>query len=226
MKPRPTSERLALMLLATVAMWIGALPGAWAAPDAGATPAPGGLSYVEVICDNQLAGLAAPISAFSAVTAAHVTEGCVTLGWRTRFKSGRFLQLKRDAKQDWALLLVQYASFDTWMTVAKDKPKNGDRLWWYLLLPGEPAQEAPVSGTYIGEADSDISMGDEPGIHLMYVDGVFYPGSSGGPLANADGELVAIGKGWYFRAPDRAPSRAVGRFVPMHVIFKGIGTER
>lgn len=30
MKPRPVAERLALMLLASVAMWLGALPGAWA----------------------------------------------------------------------------------------------------------------------------------------------------------------------------------------------------
>lgn len=171
-------------------------------------------AVVEVLCNGELAGLAAPVSASSAVTAAHVINDCTTIGWRTTFKAGRLLPLQRGKNADWAVLLSEGASFDTWYTLAKREPDAGEQLWWWVWV-GDPPQKLPFSGLYVGEA-----TGHPSGRRFMYLDGVVFPGTSGSPIVNGAGELVGIGANWYFPAPMMSGPRAVGRAVPIHEVFR------
>jgi hypothetical protein len=146
---------------------------------------------VRVLCNGRWQGWAAPISASTAVTAFHVVDDCVTLGWRSSFKEGRFVPLKTDKAQDTALLLSDAGTFDQWFDIAHEAPQSGEPLWWTLLLPGKSngSDMVPVavSGLYLGVGDDGS----------MYTEGPSHPGSSGSAIVNSEGKLVGVVSGFY-----------------------------
>lgn len=132
-------------------------------------------------------GLGTAYGATMMVTAYHVIEKCQSIEWiDVTGQRGFLIVAKFDQKRDWAILVLQEgSSFNYWTSVTTEEPRNGERLWSFVVLPGEVLR--PVSDVYIGADGS----GD------IHTSSLSHPGSSGSGIYNGAGELVGIVNGSY-----------------------------
>ena len=124
--------------------------------------------------------------------------------------------LGRDATHDIAVLRLQDASGLQTASLAEDPPSRGDAVAAVGNGSGQGYLTA-VRGEVLG-TDESILAGDEQQRDLSHLKGLFrtdadvVPGYSGGPLVNADGQVVGV----TVAASDGRTSRAVdGYAIPL-----------
>lgn len=141
-------------------------------------------------------GWGVPYVGGQVLTAKHNTDGDVS--WLDDWGTGHRLELKwQDSKKDIAILQAS-KPFPYTISIAKDLPEVGDRVFYRIYLSGGLKNATWTHGTVLG-MDSD---GD------LMVAGWYHPGASGGGLLNESGELVGIvygGVNWSTMRPRDIP---------------------
>lgn len=176
-------------------LYIGVLALAMASGTSVERKAPDSLSYTKrILCDGRWRGHGIPTGSHALATVGHVIEGCTVIGWEDDMgKHGTFTAVLRRKFEmrdgipyrDYALLLSD-TQFEFWAQTSKRKPRNGEILYSALLLP-ENNRLFPVSGPFVGM----------DGWGHYETDLASYPGSSGVPVMDQDGNVVALNNGSY-----------------------------
>lgn len=134
--------------------------------------------------DGQLRhGMGAPVALHTFIVGAHqVGEG--QLYWETLDGSAKGIArlLWRNDDKDLALFYVEGDPRPTlWpISIAKKLPELGATVFWWVRGPGDVRMW--FDGEYRGK--------DKDG--FLVIDGVGYPGCSGGPVFNEAGELIGV----------------------------------
>lgn len=154
---------------------------------------------------------------------------CVASGWTSRVTTrdgheARAFVLNTSPRDDLALLSAPTLAGRPWLRVAEAPPTPGEAV---VALGHPQGAEAERRALFEGALTWSVSLGvvSAVGPRLVQVDAPLNPGSSGGPLVNEAGELIAVvsrklrGEGLGFGAPatliealleDPAPRRAPG----------------
>lgn len=152
-----------------------------------------------IICDGKWRGHGIPTGTSTLITVGHVIDGCTVIGWEDNLgHHGTFtavlrrkFELRKDEfgqeypYRDYALLLSD-TNFTFWAEISRRKPKNGEILYSALLLPGNNLL-APVSGSFVGI----------DGAGHYHTDLASHPGSSGVPIMDQAGNVLALNNGGY-----------------------------
>lgn len=169
--------------------------------------APDAMGYTKrILCDGKWRGHGIPTGSQTLATVAHVIEGCTVIGWDDSLGNhGTFtavlrrrLETRKDEfgneypYRDYALLLSD-TPFQFWASVSKREPRNGEILYSALILPGNN-RLGTVSGPFVGVDGSG---------HYE-TDLASHPGSSGTPIMDQSGTVLAVNNGGYNAATGRS----------------------
>lgn len=184
MTPLARIRRQVLFVVAHLALVFVPAPRLWADP---APPAVKTASrQVLEVRVGQSRCLGAPISAALIVTANHCVPA-PQLEWRSRDgRAGLAQVVRREVDRDLAIARVEGpAEFSFWLLIARALPEEADPVWARFFIPGADVA-ALVGGSFVAE----VTLGEDR--HCVLVDGMGGPGSSGGVLLNARGEVLAV----------------------------------
>lgn len=159
-------------------------PSLWAAPPPAAVKTAS--REVLVIRAGTVRCLGAPIAASLLLTANHCADG-PQVSWEARDgRRGTASVVLRRVDRDLVLARVDGpVQFAFWLRPARALPEEVETVWARFLIPRTDVV-ALVEGNFVAE----VTLGGDR--HCVLVDGLSGPGSSGGVLLNARGEVVAI----------------------------------